>query len=462
MKPDLSLILSGSETTKRGVDGDSEHPTVRRYLASKPMPAPAQVDSNWLRKTCLELGADDVGFVALDCPELGPEREKVLELFPRTKSLISIVCRMNRDNVRNPSRSLANNEFHHTGEEVNSISRKIVKALEAKGIRAINVTMGFPMEIQKFPGSRIWVVSHKVLAVAAGMGRMGIHRNVIHPKFGNFILLGSILIEPALTEYDKPIDYNPCLSCKLCVAACPVGAISPEGHFNFSACFTHNYREFMGGFQDWTENLVESRDADQFRKEIPPGENASMWQSLSFGAQYKAAYCMAVCPAGDDVIGQYLESKKEYLKEIVKPLQDKKESVFVIAGSDAEEFVARRFPHKSIRFVRSGLTAQSIEGFFFGLPIIFQPGRSASLNAIYQFRFTGAETKEATVTIKQREVLVEHELKGEPDLFVSADAAAWLKFLRNRSYLPWALLTGQIKLRGDPRLLIRFGKCFVN
>jgi epoxyqueuosine reductase QueG len=47
---------------------------------------------------------------------------------------------------------------------------------------------------------------------------MGIHRNVIHPKFGNFILLGTILIDAEVSEYDQPIDYNPCLECKLCIA----------------------------------------------------------------------------------------------------------------------------------------------------------------------------------------------------------------------------------------------------
>ena len=41
--------------------------------------------------------------------------------------------------------------------------------------------MGFPMEMDRFPG-KIWVVSHKRVAVAAGLGRMGIHRNVIHPN----------------------------------------------------------------------------------------------------------------------------------------------------------------------------------------------------------------------------------------------------------------------------------------
>jgi putative sterol carrier protein len=47
------------------------------------------------------------------------------------------------------------------------------------------------------------------------------------------------------------------------------------------------------------------------------------------------------------------------------------------------------------------------------------------------------------------------------DLVVTADSAAWLKFLSNRSYLVWAMLTGQIKLRGSPQLLHKFGKCFV-
>ena len=453
---------SKSKTKTTNADSIASHPTVQRYFAGRRNTAPQTIDTSWLRKLCMDLGADDVGFVDIDCAALGSERKEILETFPRTKSLISIACRMNRDNVRNPARSLANNEFHHAGEEVNHVAREVVSHLDEKGIRAINVTMGFPMEVQKFPGGRIWVVSHKVVAVAAGLGRMGIHRNVIHPKFGNFILLATILMEPPLTEYSNPIDYNPCLTCKLCVAACPVGAIAPDGHFNFSACFTHNYREFMGGFQDWTENLVTSKDANQFREKIKPGDNSSMWQSLSFGAQYKAAYCMAVCPAGDDVIGQFLENKSNYLKEVVKPLQMRTETIYVTAGSDAQEFVARRFPHKTIRLVGSGLAADSIEGFFFGLPIIFQPGRSKNISAVYQFRFTGTQQTEATVTINKGKVTVEKGLIGKADLLVTADGGAWLKFLRNRNYLPWGMITNKIKLKGDPRLLIKFGKCFVN
>ena len=34
------------------------------------------------------------------------------------------------------------------------------------------------------------------------------------------------------------------------MAACPVGAIGADGVLNFSACYTHNYREFMGALYD--------------------------------------------------------------------------------------------------------------------------------------------------------------------------------------------------------------------
>ena len=156
------------------------------------------LDRTWLRQLCLEAGADDVGFVEIDRPDLEKDRPDILNAFPHTKTLMSFVVRMNREPIRSPARSLANLEFHHTGDQVNEIARTIVKQLEACGIRALNPAMGFPMEMDRFPG-KMWVVSHKTVAVAAGLGQMGIHRNVIHPRFGNFIVLGTILMDARVT-----------------------------------------------------------------------------------------------------------------------------------------------------------------------------------------------------------------------------------------------------------------------
>lgn len=439
-----------------------EHPTVRWFHehAGQQSAPPATLDAAWLKQLCLDCGADDVGLVEIGRSTLDDQRNDVLGYFPPTKTLLSFVCRMNREPIRSPARSVANLEFHHTGDHVNDVARKIVAALERLRVRAVNPSMGFPMEMQRFPGGKLWVVSHKPVAVAAGLGHMGIHRNVIHPKFGNFILLGTILIAAEATAYDQPLSYNPCLECKLCVAACPVGAISPEGRFNFSACQTHNYREFMGGFTNWVEQVAESSSALDYRRRVTDPESASMWQSLSFGANYKAAYCLAVCPAGEDVIGPYLTDKAGHLRETVRPLQEKEETIYVIPGSDAEDHVARRFPHKAIKRVHNGLRVHTIGRFLSGLQLTFQPGKAAKLNAVFHFTFTGKEEKQATVTIRDGALQVQDGHQDEANLRVTADSESWLGFLAKERSLPWALLRRKIRIKGSPKLLVAFGKCF--
>ena len=341
-----------------------EHPTVRlltdklKGRHDQPLTAAVQ-DGAWLRRLALDCGADDVGLVEISRPGLDPQRDEIHRNYPWTKSLLSIVVRMAREPVRGAPRSVANLEFHRAGERVTDVCADIVAKLEERGVRAVNPSMGFPMEMYHTPGSAVWVVSHKPIAVEAGLGHMGIHRNLIHPKFGNFVLLGTVLIDCEATDYDRPIEYNPCLECKLCVAACPVGAIGPDGSFNFSSCFTHNYREFMGGFSDWVEQIADSKDAFDYRRRISAPETASMWQSLSHGANYKSAYCMAVCPAGEDVIGPYLNDKKRHLEEVVRPLQERAEPVYVVSGSDAEAVARRKFKNKTVKPVSNGLSART-------------------------------------------------------------------------------------------------------
>ncbi len=436
-----------------------DHPTIVA-TRSKALPIlQKSIEANVLREICIEAGAADVGFVNLNRSEMDQEREDILRLFPATKSLISIVCRMNPDSVRSPARNLANHEFHETGDEVNEVSRRIVVALAKRGVRAVNPPMAFPMEMDRFPG-KMWSISLKPLAVAAGMGQMGLHRNVIHPKFGNFILLGAVLVDIPVTDENHSIDYNPCLTCKLCVAACPVGAISPDGDFNFSSCYTHNYREFMGGFTDWVETIASSSKATQYREKVTDSESASMWQSLAYGPNYKAAYCFSACPAGEEVIRPFLENRGEFISEVVKPLQRKEETIYVQPNSDGEDYVKKKFPHKRVKHVGAVLRPVSIRGFIKLMRHGFQPGKSKGLAARYHFRFTGSEPAECTVVISDQKIEVQDGIRGDCNILVTATSRGWLRLLRKEASIGWLLLTLQVRVWGNPMLLAAFGKCF--
>lgn len=442
-----------------------DHPTVLKHrLEAHNRPAdgdsvpPGPLAAADLRSLAIECGADDVGVVSLDRPELADQLADILHAFPAAKAAISFVCRMNREPIKSPARSVANLEFHAVNHDVDDVARTIVARLEARGVRAMNAAVGFPMETARFP-DKIWVVSHKPVAVAAGLGMMGIHRNVIHPKFGNFILLGTVLIDRPIDEESKPIDYNPCLSCKLCVAACPVGAIKPDGGFSPSACMTHNYREFLSGFTDWVEQIVESRDAVDYRRRVTDQETVSMWQSLGYHPNYKAAYCLAVCPAGDDVIGPYLADRQAFISTTLDPLTEKGETIYVVADSDAEDHVKKRFPHKTPKRV-GGVRPVDCGSFLRGLPIVFQAGRARGLDATYHLTFTGAESLAATVTIRDRQLIVTPGLVGTADCAVTADAATWTGYLRKERNIVWAIMRRKVKVRGPLRLLSAFGRCF--
>ncbi len=149
------------------------------------------------------------------------------------------------------------------------------------------------------------------------------------------------------------------------------------------------------------------------------------------------------------------------MEEIARPLTEKAETVYVVAGSDAEAYVPRRFPHKPIKRVHNGLSnLRSIVAFLRSLTLVFQRGRSAGLNATFHFTFIGREPADVTVEIRNKKIKVTNGHHGAAEFAMTADSDAWLRFLRKEVKLPWLLLRRSVRFRGSPRLLQAFGRCF--
>ena len=91
---------------------------------------------------------------------------------------------------------------------------------------------------------------------------------------------------------------------------------------------------------------------------------------------------------------------------------------------------------------------------------MFQRQQSAGLDATYHFSFIGAESVESTVVNREKKIEVHDGHVGQPDMHVTADAQTWLGFLAKERSLVWALLRRKIRIKGSPKLLIAFGKCF--
>ncbi len=439
----------------------SSHPTVKAYNENRKVSQKnvTIASSDLIKQIAIDAGADDVGLIEFS-------RNSVKEYYPDlqsvmhdTKSLMILALRINRNPLRSIPHSVADQEFQRVWGNYKALSGQIVEKLNGAGIKAVAMPAGFPMEMKRWPDT-VWMTNEKLFAVEAGLGQMGMNRLILHPQYGAAVVFGTILLASECDHYDRPIDYAPCVECGLCAKVCPTGAIKRTDTFNFTSCYSHNYRERIGGFLNWVEQIVESKSISHYRKKVSDGETFSMWQNLSIGSQTRCDRCIAVCPAGETAIGEYIEDRKVYINQYYEPFRKLPEIIYAVKGSDAEQHVREHFPEKTIKTISNGIRPLSVDMFMTSLPRIFQANQSEGIDAVYHFSFTGDEIVEGTVTIKDKNITVEEGLQGTCNLYVKADSRTWIGFLSKEVKLLRALITRKIKIKGSPLLMKAFAKCF--
>lgn len=77
----------------------------------------------------------------------------------------------------------------------------------------------------------------KALAARSGLGWYGKNTNILTEQFGSFILLGEVI-----TSLQLPVDQparRDCGACRLCIVACPTGALGPDYSIDANKCISY-------------------------------------------------------------------------------------------------------------------------------------------------------------------------------------------------------------------------------
>ena len=88
-------------------------------------------------------------------------------------------------------------------------------------------------------------------ASKCGVGFRGLNGHLIVPGKGSYILLGEILTTASLPS--TPALDRDCGMCRRCVAACPAGALQPDGTVDARRCLSYLTIEHRGPFPEGTE-----------------------------------------------------------------------------------------------------------------------------------------------------------------------------------------------------------------
>ncbi|MDO9635313.1 MAG: tRNA epoxyqueuosine(34) reductase QueG [Paludibacter sp.] len=81
-------------------------------------------------------------------------------------------------------------------------------------------------------------VLEKRWAQKAGLGWIGRHSQLIHPKFGSYFFIGILMLNIDLEPSEAPFPFR-CGSCRKCIDACPTGALTGDGHMDARKCISY-------------------------------------------------------------------------------------------------------------------------------------------------------------------------------------------------------------------------------
>jgi epoxyqueuosine reductase QueG len=243
----------------------------------------------------LKEGAELVGIAAADTfpPSVPPRPPQ--RLLPKARSVVVYGIPMLLGSISSNSR-VATTHTKTVYYELDRISYQVGRLLEREGYRAATVGAFGPTEMSKETKGMVGDLSFRHAAVAAGLGVWSRCRIVLNAKWGPRVRYAAVVTDAPLAA-DSPLEQELCSDCNLCITACPVGALSPDGTVNTIKCLLHLQPYGQPGLTRFLRDLV-AKPVEEQQQALREPLFWGLYQHLAHGIDYECSACLEACPVG--------------------------------------------------------------------------------------------------------------------------------------------------------------------
>lgn len=143
-------------------------------------------------------------------------RRNPSKLHPPTKSIIVLGLAYHKKDYSKEVSMLANGIDYHY------IVKQKLELLKGELERECGIVIDAKICVDSAP------ITEKYWAIKAGLGWIGRNSLIINPSFGSFFVLGELLIDCEVDEYDTENKFNGCAQCNKCETTCPTSALNQK------------------------------------------------------------------------------------------------------------------------------------------------------------------------------------------------------------------------------------------
>ena len=195
------------------------------------------IKKQYVKEILHSLGADLCGVASVDRFDDAPKGFHPTDILPSCKSVISFACRFPIGTLRCKSDIPYTRVRNSMTPKLDAIALDFCIEMEKYGVVCVPIPTNESIR-DTSTGRFRSIISQKHAAQAAGLGTIGRHSLLITPEYGSMVWLGAVLCEQEF-EPDE-IRSSVCDNCNLCVAACPVNALS-EAELKPLDCWNHAF-----------------------------------------------------------------------------------------------------------------------------------------------------------------------------------------------------------------------------